>query len=408
MPSQQSFYSSFLGQSATHDNSALRICIVGGGFGGLYSALALHRRSPTWPQPLHITLIEPRDRFNFTPLLYELLTQELAPWEIAPTYQELLQSTAVKLCQDWVDHIDLTQRTITLRQGTPLTYDYLVVAMGSQLRPPTIAGSSAHTLPFATVNDVWQLEERLVALSHLPMVQVVVAGAGPSGVELACKLSDRLGRRGQITVVDRRGEILRSYPERLQRVAMRALAQRRVNLYLDAAIETVDDRGLTFGYQGQTHRLPADLVVWTVGTVPRSWPGNEAPKQTSFGQCWVLPTLQLHDHRDVFVLGDMAAMPAPGRERAPTTAQAAYQAGLVVAHNLLALIANRPLKPFIYNHLGDMLTLGQGDAVVCGFGLCITGRLGAFSRRWAYWLRLPTMAHRWRVLKHHLGLDRKS
>jgi NADH dehydrogenase len=41
---------------------------------------------------------------------------------------------------------------------------------------------------------------------------------------------------------------------------------------------------------------------------------------------------------------------------------------------------------------------------VCGFGLCITGRLGAFSRRWAYWLRLPTMAHRWRVLKHRLGI----
>jgi NADH dehydrogenase len=74
-----------------------------------------------------------------------------------------------------------------------------------------------------------------------------------------------------------------------------------------------------------------------------------------------------------------------------------------VASNVLALIANRPLKPFVYNHLGDMLTLGQGEAVVCGFGLCITGRLGGFSRRWAYWLRLPTHAHRWRVLRHWLG-----
>jgi NADH:ubiquinone reductase (non-electrogenic) len=407
MPSQQSFYSS-LGQSATHDNSAVRICIVGGGFGGLYSALALHRRLRVSPLPLHITLIEPRDRFNFTPLLYELLTQELAPWEIAPTYRELLQSTAVELCQDWVDHIDLPQRTLTLRQGNPLTYDYLVVAMGSQMRPPAVAGSQDHAMPFATVNDAWQLEARLAALDHLPRVQVVVAGAGPSGVELACKLSDRLGHRGQIAVVDRRGEILRAYPERLQRAAMRALAQRRVSVYLDAAIETVDGNGLTFGYQGQPHHCPADLMLWTVGTVPRPWPGSNAPKQTFLGQCWVRPTLQLPDHDNVFVVGDMAAMPAPGRERAPTTAQSAYQAGPVVAHNLLALIANRPLKPFIYNHLGDMLTLGQGDAVVCGFGLCITGRLGAFSRRWAYWLRLPTMAHRWRVLRHRLGLDRKS
>ncbi|WP_193968017.1 NAD(P)/FAD-dependent oxidoreductase [Nodosilinea sp. LEGE 07088] len=381
----------------------MRVCIVGGGFGGLYCALALHRRSQASPRPLHITLIEPRDRFNFTPLLYELLTQELAPWEIAPTYEELLPPTAVDRCQDWVDQIDLAQRTITLRQGKPLVYDYLVVAIGSQMRPPTVAGSRAHTLPFATVDDAWQLERRLEALDDLATVRVVVAGAGASGVELACKLSDRLGHRGQITVVDRRGEILRSYPERVQRSAMRALAKRRVSVYLDAAIETVDGSGLTFGYQGQPHHCPADLMLWTVGTVPRPWPSSAAPKQTPLGQCLVLPTLQLPDYDNVFVLGDMAAMPAPGRERAPTTAQAAYQAGPVVAHNILALIANRSVKPFRYNHLGDMLTLGQGDAVVCGFGLCITGRLGAFSRRWAYWLRLPTHAHRRRVLRHRLG-----
>jgi demethylphylloquinone reductase len=286
------------------------------------------------------------------------------------------------------------------------------VALGSQMRPPATPGSQTHTLPFNTLADAEQLERRLAALDHLPQVRVVVAGAGPSGVELACKLRDRLGHRGQVTVVDRRGEILRAYPERLQRAAARALAKRGVEVHLNAAIEKVDASGLTFGYEGKTHHCPADLTLWTVGTVPRSWLGETTLKQTAFGQCQVRPTLQLHDYSNVFVLGDMAAMPAPGRasqsdpsrNRAPTTAQAAYQAGPAVAHNLLALIANRPLKPFVYNHLGDMLTLGHGEAVVCGFGLCLTGRLGGISRRWAYWLRLPTHAHRWRVLKHWLGL----
>ncbi|MFQ4135556.1 NAD(P)/FAD-dependent oxidoreductase [Nodosilinea sp. PGN35] len=390
---------------------AVKICIVGGGFGGLYCALALHQRLRQSPRPISITLVEPRDRFHFTPLLYELLTQELAPWEIAPAYRDLLQHTNLDLRQDWAEHIDLAQQTVTLRHGEPLAYDYLVMALGSQMRPPATPGSQAHTLPFVTLQDAERLERRLADLEARSTVRVVVAGAGPSGVELACKLSDRLGPRGQITVVDRRGEILRSYPQRLQRAAARALAKRGVEVYLDAAIEAVDAGGLTFGYAGQPRYCSADLILWTVGTVPRSWPGSAPLQPTPFGQCPVRPTLQLLDHPNVFVLGDMAAMPAPGRNsqrdpsrnRAPTTAQAAYQAGPAVAYNLLALIANRPLRPFVYNHLGDMLTLGQGEAVVCGFGLCITGRLGGVSRRWAYWLRLPTHAHRWRVLKHWLG-----
>lgn len=381
----------------------VQICILGGGFGGLYCALALARRLGEG-SAVRLTLVEPRDRFNFTPLLYELLTQELAPWEIAPTYQDLLQHTAIDLRQDWVDAIDLSQRTVTLRQGEPLTYDYLVVALGSQMRPPAIVGSQAHTLPFNTLADAEQLEHRLATLDHQATVRVVVAGAGPSGVELACKLSDRLGHRGHVIVVDRRGEILRSYPDRLRRSAARALARRGIALYLNATIEAVEADGMRFKHQDKAHWCQADIMLWTVGTVPRPWPGSGIPAPTLFGQCPVRPTLQLPDHNNVFVLGDMAAMPAPGRERAPTTAQAAYQAAPLVAHNLAALIANRPLKPFVYNHLGDMLTLGQDDAVVCGFGLCITGRLGAFSRRWAYWLRLPTCAHRWRVLRHRLGI----
>ncbi|WOD38090.1 NAD(P)/FAD-dependent oxidoreductase [Nodosilinea sp. E11] len=403
MPSKRSPYSA-PGSVAPTGDSAVRVCILGGGFGGLYCALALHQHLGKISRPVHITLVEPRDRFNFTPLLYELLTQELAPWEIAPAYTDLLKHTAVDLRQDWAEQIDLAQRRVTLRQGSPLTYDYLVVALGSQLRPPLVAGSQAHSLPFNSLGDAERLERRLGDLAHQPTVQVVVAGAGPSGVELACKLSDRLGSRGHVTVVDRRGEILRSYPERVQRAAGRALGKRGIAVYLNAAIDGVDATGLTFGHGGQPHHAPADIVLWTVGTVPRPWLGGDALKPTPFGQYPVRPTLQLLDHNNVFVLGDMAAMPAPGRERAPLTAQAAYQAAPVVAHNLAALIAGRSLKPFVYHHLGDMLTLGQGEAVVCGFGLCITGRLGAFSRRWAYWLRLPTMAHRWRVLKHRLGL----
>jgi NADH:ubiquinone reductase (non-electrogenic) len=379
------------------------ICILGGGFGGLYCALALPKHLKRLPHKVQVTLVEPRERFTFTPLLYELLTDELKPWEIAPTYQELLGSASVNLLPDWVEEVDLEQKTVRLRSGSLLTYDYLVVALGSRLRPPTVTGSQTYALPFATLDDEWTIERRLTELesrSTSHPIRAVVAGAGPSGVELACKLADRLGPRGQITVLERRSVILRSYPANVQRAAMRAFRKRGITCHTHASIDEVSADKVVYHHAGQIRQSETDLVLWTVGTVPQPWLGQHPGEQNFMGQGQVLPTLQRPDYSEVFVLGDMAEMPAAGRERAPMTAQAAFQAAPVVAHNLAAMIAHRPLKAFSYHHLGEMMTLGRGEAVVNGFGLCLTGWLGGFSRRWAYWLRLPTMAHRWKVLKY--------
>ncbi|NJL48865.1 MAG: FAD-dependent oxidoreductase [Leptolyngbyaceae cyanobacterium SM2_5_2] len=339
------------------------------------------------------------------PLLYERLTEELKLWHIAPTYRELLASTAIQHCQDWVTAIDLKQQRITLRQKNEITYDYLVVALGSQIRPPTVPGSQL-AMPFATLEDAWILSQRLAELedqcTHGP-IDVVVAGAGPSGVELACKLADRLGHRGRIAILDRRSIILRSLPVPIQRAAARALAKRQIDVYTHASIQAVQAGRVIYHHHGQTHQRQADLVIWTVGTVPHAWPGSEEPKTTPLAQCIVRPTLQLVDYDNVLVLGDMAAMPTHHQERAPMTAQSAFQAAPIAAHNLWALATHRPLRPFCYHHLGHMLTLGQDEAIVFGFGLCLTGQLGAAARRWAYWLRLPTWRHRWRVLRSWLA-----
>lgn len=384
------------------------VCIVGGGFGGLYCALALQRYQRRSTPTFRITLVEPRDRFLFTPLLYEVLTDELKPWEVAPSYRELINTKAIDHRQDRVEHIDMDRQQVTLRQGEVLSYDYLVVATGSCLRPPNIAGSH-HAFPFTTLEDTWALDQRLADLeataTQAHPVRVVVAGAGPNGVELACKLADRLGQRGHITVLDRRAVILRSHASSIQRAAARALAKRGVAVFTDVALESVEANQVIYWHREQCHHCPADLVIWTVGTMPQPWLGAVVPKQSSLAQCLVRPTLQLLDHDNVFVLGDLAEMPAPGQNRAPMTAQAAYQAAPLVARNLWAMVHHRPIRPFKYHHLGNMLTLGKGEAVVAGFGLCLTGRLGAMARRWGYWLRLPTAKHRWRVLRCWLGLS---
>jgi len=379
------------------------ICILGGGFGGLYCALALPKYLKRLSQGATVTLVEPRNRFLFTPLLYEVLTAELQPWEVSPAYDQLLRHTDTQVLHDWVERIDAPQQQVYLRYGEPLTYDYLVVALGSKIRPPQIKGGKAYALPFAHLADEWQLEERLTQLEQQRSeISVVLIGAGPNGVELSCKLADRLGPRGHITVIDRRGVILRSYPDPLRKAAAQAFRKRGIIFHANVDLDEIKPDTVLYRCRGETYSPPADIILWTIGTIPQPWMGTPVPTTTKFGQHILRPTLQLPDYDNVFVLGDMGQMPALGRDRAPMTAQAAFQAAPVVAHNLWASIQNRPLRSFTYRHLGDMLTLGRGEAVVCGFGLCLTGRLGGLARRWVYWLRLPTLHHRWQVLKHRL------
>ena len=203
-------------------------------------------------------------------------------------------------------------------------------------------------------------------------------------------------------MIDRRGVILRSYPEPLRKAAAKALRRRGIIFHANVELDEIKPNAVLYRCRGETYNSPADLILWTIGTIPHPWLGDISPVSTQFGQYLVQPTLQLPDYPNIFILGDMGQMPAPGRERAPMTAQAAFQAAPVVAHNLWASIQKRPLRRFAYHHLGDMLTLGHQEAVVCGFGLCLSGRIGGFARRWAYWLRLPTLSHKWEVLRHSL------
>jgi NADH:ubiquinone reductase (non-electrogenic) len=208
--------------------SPKRICILGGGFGGLYTALRLSNLP--WPQqePVEIVLIDQRDRFLFAPLLYELVTGELQTWEIAPPYGELLENTTVRFIQSAVSGVNLGDRQVLLPDQEPLTYDRLVLAVGGDTPMGSVPGVADHAIPFRTVEDAQCLQDRLRLLeaSDAETLRVAVIGGGYSGVELACKLADRLGSRGRIRLVERGSEILLTSTDFNRQAAESALSER--------------------------------------------------------------------------------------------------------------------------------------------------------------------------------------
>lgn len=376
------------------------VVILGGGFGGLYTALAM-ARSP-WVKAGHcqITLVEKNDHFLFTPLLYELMTEELQRWEIAPSYQKLLQGTGIVFCQETVQGINLQTRHVNLGNEKQLSYDYLAIAVGCDNRWVNIPGLRDHALTFRTLADVDRLQTQLTRLeaSERQRIRLAIIGGGANGVELACKLSDRLGKRGVVRLIERTDDLVKGFSRGVRQASYEALRQRQVSLNLLADVTAVTATSLTIKKQDQLQTEPVDIVIWTAGTQLRPWLSSLGIALTAQGKLPIQPTLQLLDHPEILVLGDIAQITAIGSP-IPATAQVAYQQAPTAAYNLLALLQKRRLKGFTYFHLGDMLTLGRGAAIVSSFGLNLTGPLAGLIRRLAYIFRLPTLRHRVQVLK---------
>ncbi|WP_448534445.1 NAD(P)/FAD-dependent oxidoreductase [Parathermosynechococcus lividus] len=374
-----------------------QICILGGGFGGLYTALRLSQLP--WDTPPRLTLVDQHDRFVFTPLLYELLTGELQAWEIAPPFVEVLKDTPVIFHQATVTAIDLSAKTVQCNDTQVIPYTALVLALGGDTPHNTVPGVRDYALTFRTLADAYRLEEqlRLREQSSTDKIRIVVVGAGPSGVELACKLAERLGSRGRIRLVDRNTDILKASPEFNRKAALAALEDRGVWIDLETTPVAVHPSAIALQYKDRVDELPVDIVLWTVGTAVSPLIANLELPKTASGRLEVTPTLQVVDHPEIFALGDAADAIDEQGQVLPHTAQAAFQQADYAAWNLWASLSDRPLLPLRYSHLGEMLTLGTDRAALSGLGLTLDGPLAYLARRLTYLYRMPTLEHQLKV-----------
>jgi len=376
-----------------------RICILGGGFGGLYTALRLSQLPWEKSEKPEIVLVNQSDRFLFSPLLYELLTGELQSWEIAPPFEELLAGTGVRFYQGIVTGIDIYAQKVQLQDGPEISYDRLVLALGGETPMDFVPGAMSYAFPFRTLADVYHLEERLrvLAESEADKIRVAIVGAGYSGVELACKLADRLGERGRFRLIEITDQILQTSPEFNRQAAAKALEARGVWLDLETKVESIEPNAIALEYKNQVDIIPVDLVIWTVGTrvapVVRSLP----LKQNQRGQLTTTATLQVLDRPEIFALGDLADCRDAEGQQIPATAQAAFQQADYAGWNIWASLTQRPLLSFRYQYLGEMMTLGINNATLTGLGIKLDGPLAHVARRLAYLYRLPTLDHQLKV-----------
>lgn len=381
--------------------------ILGGGFVGLFTALHLNQQN--YPNP--IILIEPRDRFTFKPLLYELLTGEIHSEQICPRYADLLTSSKVSWIQNTVKSIDLNQGHIILDSGEIYKYGNLVLALGSRTTYFNIPGAAENALPFTFDTEAITLKLRLqdclqTAITTTDpeqrqhLLTVAIIGAGPAGVELAATLADILPvwydmmggdyESIRIVLVNRSDEILKGdINSSLRQTAQKSLSDRTVNieLLLNAAVTKITPMGIEYSQNGKADFLSAMTICWTGGTQPNPLLQELPVKRNQRGQLIVKPTLQLLDFPEVFVGGDCAYVSDAPQ---PPTAQVAYQQGKAIASNLQALAQGRLPVPAKVNLRGTLMKLGIDEGIANIFDRVeVKGELGHLIRQATYLELLP-------------------
>jgi NADH dehydrogenase len=342
-----------------------------------------------------ILLIDKQDRFLFSPLLYELVSEEMQSWEIAPPFAELLQDTQVNFQQGIVTGIDIPQKQVYLDFQAPISYDKLVIALGGQTPLDFVPGARDYAIPFRTLADAYRLKEALKTklATHPEKVRIAVIGGGYSGVEVACKLADHLGEQSRVRIIEKTNTILAQSSEFNRQVAQNALEKRLIWLDLETSVEEIGSDYVRLKYKEKVDTIPVDIVVWTVGNQVSDLIKSLPLKHNSRGLVTTNNYLQSVDNSEVYILGDVADCHDVTGQQIPLTAQAAIQQADYCAWNLWASLKGKPLLPFRYQSLGEMLSLGVDNATLNGLGLKLDGPLAYVARRLIYLYRLPTLKH---------------
>jgi NADH:ubiquinone reductase (H+-translocating) len=396
-----------------------RVVIVGGGFGGMFTAKKLQK---ICRGDLDIELISKINYFTYQPLLPEVAAGTLDPQDAVTPLRNLLKGVHVRLAE--VTGIDLEARQVVLLQGQKkilqrVDYDHLVITTGQVANLSMFPGFEHHSLTMKDLSDAYRLRNHVIECMEMADVTrfaeikqsaltFVVAGGGFSGVETIGELAEMIERilpqypniaRHEIRMVliQRDKRVLPEMPERLSQYALKQLAKDGVEVWLNTGIESATQQAV---YTSDGRSLPTRTIVTTIGNGPSEFV-KSLPLELQRGRIPVSAELEVIGLRNVWSIGDAALVPLPSGTSdpayAPPTAQfAARQAG-ILAQNIVNRARGQRLLSFDYKALGIMASLGGYRGVAEIFGVRVTGLPAWLIWRSAYIGMLPGLATRIRV-----------
>jgi NADH dehydrogenase len=375
--------------------------IAGGGFAGAYVARRLGKRG--------CTILSPENFMLYTAMLPEAASGSLEPRHVVVPLR--LMCPHAELLLGSLTGLDTEARVVTAGP-LEISYERLVLALGSVARTLPVPGLAEHGLGFKDLADAIHLRNhvlrRLEAAASNPEdaereLGFVFVGAGYAGVEALAELADLVkdalrhypelrGRPQRWVLVDAAPKILPEIPTRLGEYAARQLEKRGIEIHVGTTLESIDAEAAVLS---DGTRIPTATLVWTAGVRANPLLAQLGLPLDERHRLKVDETLRVEGQEHIWALGDCAAVPnaaTPGQPDPPTSQHALRQ-----ARRLAKNLTGDP-QPYRYRSLGQVATLGRYKGIADVLGLRLTGFLGWFVTRTYHLYQLPLVSRKLRVV----------
>lgn len=367
-----------------------RICVVGGGAGGLELVVKLARKLRRQPD-VSVHLVDKNPTHIWKPLFHEVATGSLNSYHDEASYRMLAKKHGFEFVLGRVTDIDLEARSMALAAvaddqgadmvpGRVLGYDTLIMAVGSLSNDFGIEGVAEFSRQLDSREEAERFHKQFTAQLHRvnsgldddSLLSVVIVGGGATGVELAADMHNVAARlreygfpkfsneRLRVSVIEAAPRLLPRLPERIGESVATELRRIGVEVLLETQVSRVEsDRVHT--QQGGSYQ--ADLSVWAAGVRAPDFLAQAGFPVDRLGRIQVEPDLSVKGHDGLFAIGDCCAFTSPDGTEVPPRAQAAHQMASMAAKNVLARRRQRDAKPFVYRDFGSLVSLSQYSTV---------------------------------------------
>lgn len=357
-----------------------RVVIIGGGFAGLSIAKKLRNKN------LQVVLLDKHNYHTFQPLLYQVATGGLEAGSIAYPIRKVIQEykdfyfrlTSVK-------EIDTPNQKIISEIGD-LHYDYLVIATGSKTNYFGNKEIERNSMSMKTIPQSLNIrslilenfEQAVLTTNEADknaLINFVLVGAGPTGVELAGALAEMKRAilqkdypdldisKMEINLIQSGDRVLNTMSEKSSAAAEKFLVDLGVIVHKNVRVTNYDGRTIT---TNSDLTFETATVIWTAGVQGAKVAGLDSKSLVEkVERIRVNQFNQVVGYNNIFAIGDIASMESEKYPQGhPMMAQPALQQGDLLGENLVKLLDNKPMKPFEYNDKGSMATIGRNLAVV--------------------------------------------
>ena len=356
------------------------IVIIGGGFAGINLAKKLGKVSS-----YKVTLVDKNNYNFFPPLLYQVSTGYLDPSSITFPFRNLFRGQVnLRFRMGTFEEVKPEEQKIILNNGE-LTYDYLVLATGTQTNYFGLDQIEKHAIPMKTLEDALDMRNLLLqrleqatriddTSQRLPYLNMVIAGGGPTGVEISGvfaelrnhtirkEFPELIGSGSRIYLINGGGELLSPMSEKSQKYTLEQLQSMGVEVLLNTRV--VDFDGEKVLMKDGSHIYSKNLI-WATGVTGFRFKGIPDTSYVRGNRLKVDEVNRIEGLKNVYAIGDSSLSVSDPKFPTghPQLAQVAMQQGRVLAKNFKRMVKNKPLKPFTYLDKGSMAIIGSNKAV---------------------------------------------